>query len=71
MRTLLRVRMDSLTVATEELPEALAHLGGRALTSALVAAEVPPACHPLSADNKLVVAPGILLGPRFHGCGNA
>ena len=62
MRTLLRVRMDSLTVATEELPEALAHLGGRALTSALVAAEVPPACHPLSADNKLVVAPGILSG---------
>ena len=35
-------------------------LGGRALTSAMVAKEVPPLCHPLGADNKLVIAPGLL-----------
>jgi len=57
-----RVRMDSLTVTKEELPENLRLLGGRALTSAIVAAEVPPTCHPLSADNKLVIAPGLLAG---------
>jgi len=37
-------------------------LGGRALTSALISKEVPPLCHPLGADNKLVIAPGLLSG---------
>jgi aldehyde:ferredoxin oxidoreductase len=37
-------------------------LGGRALTSAIVAKEVPPLCHPLGEDNKLVIAPGLLSG---------
>jgi aldehyde:ferredoxin oxidoreductase len=39
-----------------------AGLGGRGLTSAIVAKEVPPLCHPLGADNKLVIAPGMLSG---------
>ncbi len=39
-----------------------AGLGGRALTSAVVSKEVPPLCHPLGADNKLVIAPGLLSG---------
>jgi aldehyde:ferredoxin oxidoreductase len=37
-------------------------MGGRALTSALVAKEVPPLCHALGEDNKLVIAPGLLSG---------
>ena len=37
-------------------------LAGRALTSALVFKEVPPNCHPLGRDNKLVIAPGLLSG---------
>jgi aldehyde:ferredoxin oxidoreductase len=37
-------------------------LGGRALTSAVVAQEVDPACHPLGDGNKLVIAPGLLTG---------
>jgi aldehyde:ferredoxin oxidoreductase len=37
-------------------------LGGRGLTSAVVSKEVPPLCHPLGADNKLVIAPGLLSG---------
>ncbi len=41
-----------------------AGLGGRALTSTLVAKEVPPDCHPLGEDNKLVIAPGMLSGTR-------
>jgi aldehyde:ferredoxin oxidoreductase len=39
-----------------------AGLGGRALTSAMIAKEVPPLCHPLGEDNKLVIAPGLLSG---------
>ena len=39
-----------------------AGLGGRAMTSSIVSKEVPPLCHPLGADNKLVIAPGLLSG---------
>ncbi|PIP35918.1 MAG: aldehyde ferredoxin oxidoreductase, partial [Desulfobacterales bacterium CG23_combo_of_CG06-09_8_20_14_all_52_9] len=41
---------------------AYAGLGGRAMTSAIVSKEVPPLCHPLGADNKFVIAPGLLSG---------
>ncbi|HAM49624.1 MAG TPA: aldehyde ferredoxin oxidoreductase [Nitrospiraceae bacterium] len=39
-----------------------AGFGGRAMTSAIVSKEVPPLCHPLGAENKLVIAPGLLSG---------
>jgi len=39
-----------------------AGLGGRAMTSSVVAKEVPPLCHPLGGENKLVIAPGLLSG---------
>jgi aldehyde:ferredoxin oxidoreductase len=37
-------------------------LGGRALTSAIISKEVDPLCHPLGAENKLVIVPGLLGG---------
>jgi aldehyde:ferredoxin oxidoreductase len=39
-----------------------AGLGGRAMTSSVVSKEVPPLCHALGAENKLVIAPGFLSG---------
>jgi aldehyde:ferredoxin oxidoreductase len=39
-----------------------AGFGGRGLTSSIIAKEVPPSCHPLGEDNKLVIAPGLLSG---------
>jgi aldehyde:ferredoxin oxidoreductase len=48
--------------ATEEPLGEYAGLGGRGLTSAIVSKEVPPLCHPLGEDNKLVIAPGLLSG---------
>ena len=47
---------------TKEAIGKYAGLGGRALTSTLVAAEVPPLCHALGPENKLVIAPGLLSG---------
>ncbi len=47
--------------STEKAGE-FAALGGRATTSTIVAKEVPPDCHPLGAENKLVIAPGMLSG---------
>jgi aldehyde:ferredoxin oxidoreductase len=58
-----------IDVGAEGVPKAAttpvgdyAGLGGRALTSAIVANEVPATCHPLGADNKVVIAPGLLSG---------
>ena len=39
-----------------------AGLAGRGITSAIISQEVPPTCHPLSGDNKVVIAPGMLSG---------
>ncbi len=64
MDKMLRIDMgaeDGPKVKTEPLG-GYAGLGGRAMTSAIVAKEVPPLCHPLGADNKLVIAPGLLSG---------
>jgi aldehyde:ferredoxin oxidoreductase len=62
MSKILRVDMSSLRVEAEEAPEEYRLLGGRALSSHIVAREVPAACHPLSAHNRLVFAPGLLGG---------
>ncbi len=58
----IRVNMTDLTSRVEPLPDAYKHLGGRGMTSTIVAKEVPPLCHPLGPNNKLVFAPGIVTG---------
>jgi aldehyde:ferredoxin oxidoreductase len=65
---MLRVNMSTGECRFEPLPEAYAGLGGRGLTSGLVAAEVDPLCAPLGPHNKLVFAPGLLGGTN---CANA
>ena len=62
MDKIIRVNMADLSTRTEAVPAAWAGLGGRGLTSTIVAAEVPPTCHPLGPSNKLVFAPGLLTG---------
>ncbi len=57
-----RVNMSDLSTSIEEVPAAWAGHGGRGLTSTIVAAEVPPTCHPLGVNNKLVFASGLLSG---------
>jgi aldehyde:ferredoxin oxidoreductase len=57
-----RVNMSDLSAKLEDVPGDWAGLGGRGLTSTIVAAEVKPTCHPLGKHNKLVFAPGLLTG---------
>ena len=57
-----RINMTDLRCTVEEVPAAWMGLGGRGLTSTIVAAEVKPDCHPLGPHNKLVIAPGLLSG---------
>ncbi len=59
---ILRVNMNDQSYKVEALPKAYKNLAGRALTSSIVAAEVPPLCHPLGSNNKLVFSPGIVTG---------
>ncbi len=62
MDKIFRVNMATLTAKIEDVPADWAGHGGRGLTSTIVAAEVPPTCHPLGPNNKLIFAPGLLTG---------
>ncbi|MFX0048466.1 MAG: aldehyde ferredoxin oxidoreductase C-terminal domain-containing protein, partial [Candidatus Hermodarchaeota archaeon] len=61
-KRILRVDMSKLEAKFEDLPKDFVALGGRALTSTIVAKEVDPLCHPLGPNNKLVFAPGLVTG---------
>ena len=64
MDKILRINMGATggpKMKEESLGE-YAGLGGRAMTSSVIAREVPPSCHPLGGENKLVIAPGLLSG---------
>jgi aldehyde:ferredoxin oxidoreductase len=64
MDKILRINMgaDGAPATTTDALGDYAGLGGRAMTTAIVAKEVPPLCHALGAENKLVIAPGMLSG---------
>jgi len=61
--------MTDLSTSIEDVPADWAGHGGRGLTSNIVAAEVPPTCHPLGPNNKLVFAPGLLSGTTASNSG--
>ena len=69
MDKIFRVNMTELTSKIETVPAGWAGLGGRGLTSTIVAAEVPPTCHALSAQNVLCFAPGLLTGTAAANSG--
>jgi len=48
--------------ATEMPLGEYAGMGGRGMTSMVIYNEVPPDCHPLGPENKLVIAPGLMAG---------
>ena len=65
MDKILRINMGAEggpSVSVETRGSDLAGLGGRGLTSTIVSREVPATCHPLGAENKVVIAPGLLSG---------
>jgi aldehyde:ferredoxin oxidoreductase len=62
MAAIYRINMSELTVRKEEAGDNLRDRGGRAFTSTVIADEVPATCHALSAENKLIFAPGTLTG---------
>jgi aldehyde:ferredoxin oxidoreductase len=69
MSQIIRINMGELNVTAQEAPPEFVKLGGRALTSYVIATEVPPTCHPLSSANKLIFAPGLLAGSAAPNSG--
>ncbi|QGY40972.1 aldehyde ferredoxin oxidoreductase [Pseudodesulfovibrio cashew] len=68
MPKILRINTRTKEYAFEEVGP-YANLGGRALTSRVINKEVPANCHPLSAENKLVFATGLLGGSTAANSG--
>lgn len=69
MKKILRVEMSNLTVRWEEAPPAYEKFGGRSLIAKIMQEEVPPHCHPLGSQNKLIFAPGLLGGTNISSSG--
>jgi len=67
--TIYRVNMTTLSTSSEDVPAQWKGLGGRGLTSTIVAQEVKPTCHPLGKYNKLIFAPGLLTGTSAANSG--
>ncbi|MBG0790095.1 MAG: aldehyde ferredoxin oxidoreductase [Desulfovibrionaceae bacterium] len=68
MPRILRINCRTQEYSFEEVGR-YANLGGRALTSRIINKEVPATCHPLSAENKLVFAAGLLGGSTAANSG--
>ena len=62
MAKLLKVNVESGDCALEDLKPELAQLGGRGLSSTIIAERVDPKADPLGPNNVLVIAGGILAG---------
>ena len=68
MPRILRINTRTKEYSFEEVGP-YAGLGGRALTSRVINKEVPANCHPLSAENKLVFATGLMGGSTAANSG--
>lgn len=67
----IRIDMTTQQIIATQVPEQYGELGGRGLTSRLLAAELDPTCNALGKDNKLVIAPGLLTGSTAPSSGRA
>jgi aldehyde:ferredoxin oxidoreductase len=63
-----RVNSRTRIVTFEQVPENWVHLGGRGLISRILVDEVPATCEPLGPYNKLIFAPGLLVGHMLSSC---
>jgi aldehyde:ferredoxin oxidoreductase len=63
-----RVNLKDQELKREAVPESWQVLGGRGLIAAVLVDEVPADCDPLGPKNKLIFAPGLLVGHRLSSC---
>ena len=63
-----RINTRNNTFQIEEPPKSWERLGGRGLVARILLDEVKPDCDPLGSFNKLILAPGLLVGHRLSSC---
>ena len=69
MKKILRIQLNTKTYELAEVPDYCHNLGGRGLTSSIIAREVPANCDALGPENKLVFAAGLLAGTSVPNSG--
>lgn len=63
-----RVDVATQKLNREPVPAVWEKLGGRGLLARIMLDEVEPTCEPLGPRNKLIYAPGLLVGQRLSSC---
>ncbi|HSQ27118.1 MAG TPA: aldehyde ferredoxin oxidoreductase N-terminal domain-containing protein, partial [Anaerolineales bacterium] len=63
-----RINVNEQKLTQEDVPGAWEKLGGRALLTQILLDEVPPTCNPIGPANKLIFAPGLLVGHMLSSC---
>ena len=63
-----RVNVRTQSLQWESVPASWEHLGGRGLVARFLLDEVPAACEPMGPYNKLIFAPGLLVGHMLSSC---
>ncbi|MFZ2096201.1 MAG: aldehyde ferredoxin oxidoreductase C-terminal domain-containing protein, partial [Anaerolineales bacterium] len=63
-----RVNSRTKKITFNDSPESWKYLGGRGLVARILVDEVFPTCEPLGPLNKLIFAPGLLVGHMLSSC---
>ncbi len=63
-----RVNVQAQSLTKEPVPETWERLGGRAMVARILVDEVEAGCEALGPKNKLIFAPGLLVGHMLSSC---
>jgi aldehyde:ferredoxin oxidoreductase len=63
-----RINTKDQSFVREDVPERWQPLGGRGLLAQIMVDEMDASCEPLGPDNKLIFAPGLLVGHMLSSC---
>ena len=63
-----RVNVREQTLKQETVPESWMPLGGRSLLARIMIDDMDPECDPLGPKNKLIFAPGLIVGHMLSSC---
>jgi len=66
--TIWRINLSSQKLSIEQPPDHWMKLGGRGLLAQIMVDETPATCEPLGPLNKLIFAPGLLVGHMLSSC---
>lgn len=69
MEKIVNIKMKTLEVKIEELPDKWSLVGARGLIAKILNKQIPPKCDPLGPENVFVVATGLLSGTNAPSCG--